>query len=103
LGKESKDLTRQLKALNENVDLLTKVTAISVGKESIFKDKKELGDKVVALDAYDLPDKVIAMLVGSTQNSVQNARSLRKKAKTKPVQIEPSQSKETEKNEQTPV
>jgi DNA integrity scanning protein DisA with diadenylate cyclase activity len=98
LSKESKDLTSQLKALNENVDLLTKVTAISVGKETIFKGMEELGDKVHALDVYDLPDKIVAMLVGSTPNSVQNARSLRKRrTKTKLVQVEASQPQEEEK------
>lgn len=97
MSKETKDLTSQLKALNENIDLLM-VTAISVGKEAIFKGMEELGDKVHALDVYDLPDKIIAMLVGSTLNSVQNARSLRKKkAKTKPAQVEASQPQEAEK------
>ena len=90
-------MTDQLKALNENVDLLTKVTAISVGKETLFKGMKELGDKVHALDVYDLPDKIIAMLVGSTPDSVKTARSQKKKAKNKPVQAEPSQPQETEK------
>lgn len=98
MSKETKDLTSQLKALNENIDLLMRVTAISVGKEAIFKGMEELGDKVHALDVYDLPDKIIAMLVGSTLNSVQNARSLRKKkAKTKPAQVEASQPQEAEK------
>ena len=61
MDKESKDLINQLKALNENIDLLTKVTAISVGKETIFKGMKELGDKVDTLDVFDLPDKTIAI------------------------------------------
>jgi len=48
MSKENRDLINQIKALNENIDLLTKVTAISVGKESISKGMKELGDKVEA-------------------------------------------------------
>lgn len=82
LNKESKDLINQLKALNENIDLLTKVTAISVGKETLFKGKKEMGDKVDALDGFDLPERIIAMLVGSTPDSVKSLRS-RKKARMK--------------------
>lgn len=96
LSKENRNLIIQLKALNENIDLLTKVTAISVGKEEIFKNMKELGDKVHALDVYDLPDKIIAMLVGSTSGSVKTARSQKKKTKKKPVQAEATQPQETE-------
>lgn len=91
LNKESKDLINQLKALNENIDILTKVTAISVGKETIFKDKKEMGDKVDALDGFDLPDRIIAMLVGSTPDSV---KSLRSRKKTRMKQPEPKQAVE---------
>ena len=96
LSKENRDLINKLKTLNENVDLLTKVTAISVGKETIFKGMKELGDKVHALDVYDLPDKIIAMLVGSTPDSVKTARSQKKKTQTKPSKAEP-QPQEAEK------
>jgi PDZ domain-containing secreted protein len=90
LSKENKDLINKLKALNENIDLLTRVTAISVGKETIFKGKKEMGDKVDALDGFDLPDRIIAMLVGSTEGSVVSLRS-QKKAKKKIVQSTPEQ------------
>jgi len=94
LSKEDKDLINHLKTLNENIDLLTKVTAISVGKETIFKGKKEAGDKIDALDEYDLPDRIIAMLIGSTEGSVKSTRSQKKaKSKTKLAQAEP-QSKE---------
>lgn len=91
LNKESKDLINQLKVLNENIDLLTKVTAISVGKETIFKGKKEMGDKVDALDGFDLPDRIIAMLVGSTPDSV---KSLRSRKKTRMKKTEPKQAVE---------
>jgi hypothetical protein len=91
LSKESKDLINQLKALNENIDLLIKVTAINVGKETIFKGMKELGDKIDSLDVFDLPDKIIAMLVGSTPDSVKSLRSKMKRAQTKLVQTETPQ------------
>jgi hypothetical protein len=88
LSKDSKDLISQLKALNENIDLLIKVTAISVGKETIFKGMKELGDKIDSLDVFDLPDKIIAMLVGSTPDSVRTLRSKMKKRARAPREIE---------------
>jgi len=50
-----------------------------IGKEGIFKGKKEIGDKVDALDGFDLSDKIVAMLVGSTPDSVKTARSKKKK------------------------
>lgn len=98
LSKESKDLINQLKTLNENIGLLTKVIAITVGKEAIFKSKKEAGDKIDALDEYDLPDKIVAMLIGSTEGSVSSTRSQKKtRAKTKLAQAEPPQPQEAEK------
>ena len=90
LSKENRDLINQLKALNENIDLLTKVTAISVGKEAIFKNKSEVSDKIDALDEYGLPDKITAMLIGSTEGSVRSTRSFKKsKSKTGLAQPEP--------------
>ena len=97
MSKETKDLTNQLKASNKNVDLLMKVTAVSVGKETIFEGMKELGDKVHALDVYDLPDKIIAMLVGSTPDSVNTARSQMKKGRNRPAKVEVAQPQEGEK------
>ena len=97
MSKENRALTHQLKALNENIELLTKVTAISVGKDIIFEGMKELGDKVHALDVYNLPNKIIAMLVGSTPDSVKTARSQKKKVKTKPVQVKSPEPQEIKK------
>lgn len=91
MSKDSRDLISQLRALNDNIDLLTRVTAISVGKETIFKGKKEMGDKVDALDGFDLPDRIIAMLVGSTEGSVSSLRSQKKAKKKKIVQSAPEQ------------
>lgn len=74
MSQESKELIKQLKILNENVDLLTKVTAISVGKETIFEGVKEKEDKIAVLEGLDLPDKIIALLIGSTPDSVKSLR-----------------------------
>ena len=99
MSKQNRDLINQLKTLNENMDLLTKVTAISVGKETIFKDKKELGDKIEALDGLDLPDKIIALLVGSTPDSVKSLRSKKKAKLKKAVETEHKEG-EVEKNDE---
>jgi CRP-like cAMP-binding protein len=84
----NRDLSNQLKTLNESIDLLTKVTAISVGKDTIFKSARELSDKIEYLDMFDLPDKTIAMLVGSTPDSVKTLRSKMKKTQTRLPQAE---------------
>jgi PDZ domain-containing secreted protein len=81
---KDKELVSQLKTLNENIELLTKVIVISIGKENIFKGKQELGDKIDALEEFDLPDKIIAWIIGSTPESVRSLRS-QKKAKLKKV------------------
>jgi hypothetical protein len=89
LSKETKELIRQLKILNENIDLLAKVTAISVGKETIFKGMKEKEDKIEALEGLDLPDRIIALLIGSTPDSVKSLRS-KKKTRLKKAQTHPT-------------
>lgn len=89
MSEESKELSKQLKALNDSIDLLTKVTAISVGKETIFKGKERKEQKLEVLDDLKLPDEIIALLIGSTPESVRTLRSKqKKKAKTKPLQAE---------------
>jgi hypothetical protein len=75
---DTKALTAQIKNLAENIEILTKVTAISIAKDELFKGKQENAEKVKALEIYDLPDKIIALIIGSTPNSV---KSMRYKAK----------------------
>jgi len=90
LSKDNKDLTKQLKSLNENVEVLIKLTAMSLGKDYLFKGKEEVGEKIDVFEGLDLSDKIIALIVGSTPESVQSLRSQRK-AKLKKGQPVPSQ------------
>lgn len=89
LSKETRELIKQLKVLNENIDLLTKVTAINVGKETILEGKEEKEDKLEALEGLGLPDKIIALLIGSTPDSVKSLRS-KKKTRLKKAQAQPT-------------
>ena len=85
MNQENKELIRQLKLLSENIDVLAKVTAITINKETFFKGKETKEEQIEALDELKLPDKIVAIVVGSTPESVQSLRSLRKaKAKKKP-------------------
>jgi hypothetical protein len=78
--KELKELVSQVRILNSNLELLQKIIAISVGKDEFFQGKDDLGEKVACLEEFDLSDKIIAALVGSTPGSVKSTRS-QKKAK----------------------
>lgn len=86
MSRESKDLTKQLKALNENIDLLIKVTAISVGRDTIFKGKVRKEEKLEVLDGLKLPDEITALLIGSTAESVRTLRSQMKKARAPKIE-----------------
>lgn len=98
MSKDNKDLTKQLKSLNKNVEVLIKLTAMSLGKDDLFKGKEEIGDKIEVFEGLDLPDKIIALIIGSTPESVQSLRS-QKKAKLKKGQPVPNQQGETVNNE----
>jgi hypothetical protein len=74
LDADTKALTAQIKNLAQNIEILTKVTAISIAKDELFKGKQENSEKVKVLEIYDLPDKIIALIIGSTTNSVKSMR-----------------------------
>jgi hypothetical protein len=78
MSKETKELTKQLKALNANIDILNKVTAVNIGKDEIFKGKETKEDTIEALDKIGLPRTLIAIMVGSTPESVSALKSMKK-------------------------
>ena len=78
MSKETTALTKQLKALNKNIDVLNKVTAVSIGKEEIFKGKETKEEKIEALDKIGLPRTLIAIMIGSTPESVSALKSMKK-------------------------
>jgi len=50
VNEERKELTKQLKALNLNIDILNKVTAVNIGKEEIFSGKQTKEEKIEAVE-----------------------------------------------------
>lgn len=78
MSKETTALTKQLKALNRNIDVLNKVTAVSIGREEIFKGKETKEEKIEALDKIGLPRTLIAIMIGSTPESVSALKSMKK-------------------------
>jgi hypothetical protein len=89
LDVDTKALAAQIKNLAENIEILTKVTAINIAKDDLFKGKQENAEKVKALEIYDLPDKIVALIIGSTPNSVKSMRyQVKGSSKTNRKQID---------------
>ncbi len=62
---DNKEIIRLLNELNLNVKMLCRITAYSMKKESPVQGKKEsLQDQVSLLDEFNLPDSIIALIVG---------------------------------------
>lgn len=100
LSEETRELTRQLKALNQNIEILTKVTAVNIGKEDIFKGKETKEEKVKILDRMGLSNEIIAIITGSTSHSVSQIKSVRKPKTPKP-KGEPQNMKPTNEGAET--
>jgi hypothetical protein len=81
LDNNTKSLIAQIKNLNENIEILTKVSAIGLAKDELFKGKNDNLEKIKALEIYNLPDKIVALIIGSTPNSVRSMRSQAKSSK----------------------
>lgn len=80
MTQDNKELIRTLNKLNENIDLLTKVTVLSLRKDSIFSGVETKQQQIEVLKPLDLPDRIIALVIGSTADSVKNLRSQAKRA-----------------------
>jgi hypothetical protein len=78
LSKEIQELSKQIKTLNKNIDILIKVTAVNIGKDEIFKGKEKKEEKIEILDKMGLPRNIIAIITGSTPDSISAIRSKRK-------------------------
>lgn len=106
MSEEEKELIKQLKALNENLDALAKITAVSVGKDDIFKGMKKKEEKIKVLDKIGLPRSLIAIVTGSTPESVSSFKSMKRTKPSKPktsAQTVTPQEQGEKKDEQTTV
>jgi len=101
LSIDSKKLENLLKDLNTNIEILSKVTALAFRKNSIFQGKETKLEQIEVLEDLKLPDNVIALIIGSTIESVQASRSQRKAKAKKVPKTEPAEpAKEPEVNKQ---
>lgn len=92
---EGNKLAKLLEELNANIQVLSKLTALSFRKDSIFKGKETKPEQIEVLEDMKLPDDIIALIIGSTTDSVRAQRSQRK-AKAKRTQEIESEKKTEE-------
>lgn len=78
MKEDVKKLSSKIDALNRNTEILIKLVALNVGKDSFFKHRESKEEKIEALDSLDIPDSIVALIVGSTTESVRSIRSRRK-------------------------
>lgn len=79
-----KELTKQLEELNVNIKVLSKVTALTLRKDTLFKGTETTPEQIEILDKMQLPDDMIALIIGSTVNSVRAQRSQKRQKKRNP-------------------
>ena len=97
MSDENKKLLELLEDLNTNIETLSKVTALTFRKDSLFKGKETKQEQIEVLENLKLPDNVIALIIGSTVDSIQASRSQRKaKAQEVPKTVSAEPPKEPE-------
>jgi len=92
---EDKKLIKLLEDLNTNIEILSKITALTFRKDSLFQGKNTKQEQIEVLEDLKLPDNVIALVIGSTPESVKSLRSQRK-AKTRKTKTKSAKPTETE-------
>jgi len=82
MSQDQKELLKRLDALNKNIEILGKILAVNVGKEALFKDKKQK-EQIAFLSKLGLPTNIIASMVVTTPLTVSVTKSKRKKKQKK--------------------
>jgi hypothetical protein len=70
-----RELAKKLESINSSIDLLTKLTALNIAKEEYFRNRERKDEKIEALSNLGIPDKIIAVIIDSSVESVQALRS----------------------------
>ncbi len=85
MSNDQKELLKRLDILNENIQILGKIIAVNIGKEELFKEKKQKDQQIAFLSELGLPRNIIASIVVTTPPTVSVIVSQKKpKQKTAP-------------------
>jgi hypothetical protein len=82
MSKDQKELLKRLDALNKNIELLAKVIAVNVGKDTLFKEKTQKDQQIEFLSDIGLPRNIIASMVVTTPLTVSVTKSQKKSKQT---------------------
>ena len=86
---DSKELLKKLDTLAKKIDILTKVTAISVQREKLLEKKQK--EQIKMLNKLGFSPSLIALVIGTTPNTVRVALSQMRKKRKKAKQTKPKQ------------
>jgi hypothetical protein len=93
MSKDQKELIKRLDALNENIQVLAKVIAVNVGKETLLKEKKQKEQQIAFLSELGLPRNIIASMVVTTPLTVSVTLSQKKPKKKTALEKEKTETK----------
>jgi hypothetical protein len=101
MSKDPKELLKRLDTLNSNIELLAKVIAVNVGKEVLFKEKKQKEQQIAFLSELGLPRNIIASMVATTLGTVSVTKSQQKPKKKPGIDKEKTKEENVEKISET--
>jgi hypothetical protein len=78
MSKSQDELLKRLDTLNNNIELLAKVIAVNVGKEVLFKERKQKEQQIAFLVELGLPRNIVASMVATTVATVSVTKSQQK-------------------------
>jgi ribosome-binding ATPase YchF (GTP1/OBG family) len=78
MSKDQKELIKKLDDLNKNIEILAKVIAVTVGKETFLKEKKQKEQQIAFLSDLGLPRSIIASIVVTKPSTVSVTKSVTK-------------------------
>jgi hypothetical protein len=94
-------LSKLFEDLNDNIQVLSRLIALTFRKASLFNGNETKPKQIEMLEDMKLPDEMIAIIIGSTTDSVKAQRSQSKAKRKKTTQIDPQQKTDEVRNERT--
>ena len=96
MSNEQNKLLKRLDTLNKNLEILGKIIAVNVGKEVLFKEKKQK-EQITFLSELGLPRNIIASMLGTTRGTVSVTKSKQKPKKKTDTDNEKTKKENAEK------